>query len=222
MHLLIIEDELKISNFLKTGFKEEGYAVDIASDGEDGLNLARTKVFDAIILDIMLPKIDGLTICRTLRSENIHIPIIMLTAKDTVRDKISGLDIGADDYLTKPFSFEELLARIRSHLRKSKSQEIKKLKVADLEIDLVTHRVFRNDTEIMLSSKEYSLLEYLMRNEGSIITKTMITEHVWEINYDSFTNIVEVYINYLRNKIDRDNEKKLIHTIRGRGYMLKG
>jgi two-component system OmpR family response regulator len=222
MHILIIEDEYKISNFLKTGFKEEGYAVDTASDGEEGLYLAKSNVFDAIILDIMLPKIDGFTICKTLRKENVHTPIIMLTARDSINDKISGLDIGADDYLTKPFSFEELLARIRSLLRKSKSQEIKKLKVADLEIDLVTHRVFRGGNEIMLSSKEYSLLEYLMRNEGSIITKTMITEHVWEINYDSFTNIVEVYINYLRNKVDRDHDKKLINTIRGRGYMLKG
>jgi heavy metal response regulator len=222
MHVLIIEDELKISNFLKTGFKEEGYAVDIASDGEEGLYMAKSKVFDIIILDIMLPKMDGLTICKTLRKENIQTPIIMLTAKDTVDDKISGFNIGTDDYLTKPFSFEELLARTRSLLRKSKSQEIKKLAVADLELDLISHRVYRNGNEIMLSSKEYSLLEYLMRNEECIITKTMITEHVWEMNYDSFTNIVEVYINYLRNKIDKGYDNKLIHTMRGRGYMLKG
>jgi two-component system, OmpR family, response regulator len=222
LHILIIEDEFKISNFLKTGFKEEGYAVDIAPDGEEGLYLAKSQVFDIIILDIMLPKIDGFKVCKTLREDNIHTPVIMLTARDSITDKISGFDIGADDYLTKPFAFEELLARVRSLLRKSKSQEIKKLKIADLELDLITHRVFRSGVEIMLSSKEYSLLEYLMRNEGSIITKTMITEHVWEINYDSFTNIVEVYINYLRNKIDKDHDKKLINTIRGRGYMLKG
>ncbi|OHD11428.1 MAG: DNA-binding response regulator [Spirochaetes bacterium GWD1_27_9] len=221
MHLLIIEDELKIANFLKKGFKEEGYTVDVAMDGEEGLYIAENNTFDAIILDLMLPKIDGITICQKIRKKNDSIPIIMLTAKSSIKDKVNGFDIGADDYLTKPFVFEELLARLRSLLRRKSSQEIKKLKVADLEMDLVTHRVYRDEKEILLSAKEYALLEYMMRNPNAIITRTMITEHVWEISYDSFTNIIDVYINYLRNKIDKDFDVKLIQTIRGRGYILK-
>ena len=221
MHLLIIEDELKIANFLKKGFKEEGYTVDVAMDGEEGLYIAENNTFDAIILDLMLPKIDGITICQKIRKKNDSIPIIMLTAKSSIKDKVNGFDIGADDYLTKPFVFEELLARLRSLLRRKSSQEIKKLKVADLEMDLVTHRVYRDGKEILLSAKEYALLEYMMRNPNAIITRTMITEHVWEISYDSFTNIIDVYINYLRNKIDKDFDVKLIQTIRGRGYILK-
>ena len=221
MHLLIIEDELKIANFLKKGFKEEGYTVDVAMDGEEGLYIAENNTFDAIILDLMLPKIDGITICQKIRKKNDSIPIIMLTAKSSIKDKVNGFDIGADDYLTKPFVFEELLARLRSLLRRKSCQEIKKLKVADLEMDLVTHRVYRDEKEILLSAKEYALLEYMMRNPNAIITRTMITEHVWEISYDSFTNIIDVYINYLRNKIDKDFDVKLIQTIRGRGYILK-
>ncbi len=222
MRVLIIEDELKISNFLMKGFKEEGYAVDVSLDGEKGYEMAISDHFDLIVLDLMLPSMDGLTICKKLRENNIEIPIIMLTAKASVDDKVTGFDTGTDDYLVKPFVFAELLARSRSLLRKNSKDKISKLKVADLELDLTTHRVFRGDKEIMLTSREYGLLEYFMRNEGSIITRTMITENIWDINYDSFTNVIDVYINYLRNKIDKDYEIKLIHTIRGRGYMFSG
>jgi len=222
MRILVVEDEKKIADFIKRGLKEEGYAVDVAYDGEQGLFLARSNSYDLMLLDLMLPKVDGLTICRNLKKEGIPTPIIMLTAKDTVRDKVTGLDSGADDYITKPFAFDELLARIRAILRKKDSESALKIEVDDLVLDLVTHRVARAGKEIQLTAKEYTLLEYLMRNANSIITRTMISEHVWDADFDSFTNIIDVYINYLRNKIDSEHRKKLIHTVRGRGYTLKG
>lgn len=222
MRILVIEDEKKITDFIKRGLKEEGYAIDVAYDGEVGHFLAKTNKYDLIILDLMLPKIDGLTLCKRLKEEGVASPIVMLTAKDTVKDKVTGLDSGADDYLTKPFAFEELLARIRAILRKKDTKSLTKLQVDDLVLDLVTHKVMRAGKEMILTAKEYALLEYLMRNAGAVITRTMISEHVWDINFDTFTNVIDVYINYLRNKIDADFEKKLIHTIRGRGYTLKG
>jgi len=222
MRILVIEDEKKISDFIKRGLKEEGYAVDSAYDGENGLFMAKTNEYDLIILDLMLPKMDGIAVCRKLREEKNPAPVIMLTAKDTVRDKVAGLDSGADDYLTKPFAFEELLARVRAILRKKDSGQPEKLKAADLELDLYTHKVYRDGKEILLTAKEYALLEYLMRNAGSIVTRTMISEHVWDIDFDTFTNVIDVYVNYLRNKIDAGHSKKLIQTIRSRGYMLKG
>jgi len=222
MRILVIEDEKKIADFIKRGLKEEGYAVDSAYDGEAGLFMAKTNEYDLIILDLMLPKMDGVAVCKNLRGEKIATPVIMLTAKDAVKDKVAGLDSGADDYLTKPFAFEELLARVRAILRKKDSGQPAKLKVADLEIDLYTHKVYRAGKEIELTAKEYALLEYLMRNSGAIVTRTMISEHVWDIDFDTFTNVIDVYINYLRNKIDAGHGKKLIQTIRGRGYMLKG
>jgi len=221
MRILVVEDEKKIADFIKRGLREEGYAVDAAYDGEEGLFLAKTNEYDLILLDLMLPKIDGLSLCRKLKKEKVKAPVIMLTAKDTVKDKVMGLDSGADDYLTKPFAFEELLARIRAILRKQDSQTLSKLKIADLELDLLTHKVARAGKEIELTTKEYSLLEYLMRNEGVIVTRTMISEHVWDIDFDTFTNVIDVYINYLRNKIDSGFDKKLIHTVRGRGYTLE-
>jgi len=221
MHILVVEDEQKISQFIKRGLKEEGYTVDIASDGEEGYNLAKIENFDLIVLDVMLPKIDGIELCKRLRAQKIKIPIIMLTAKNTIQDKVLGLDSGADDYLTKPFAFEEFLARIRALLRKKENPSVTKYVVKDLELDLLTHKVTRGNEEIILSSKEFSLLEYLMKNTGTIITRTMITEHVWNLDFDTFTNVIDVYINYLRKKIDHDNKEKLIHTIRGRGYTLK-
>jgi len=169
----------------------------------------------------MLPKIDGISLCKKLRADKINVPVLMLTAKDSVKDKVTGLDSGANDYLTKPFSFEELLARIRALLRKSETATPTKLQIVDLILDLLTHKVTRAGKEIILTNKEYALLEYLMRNAGSIITRTMISEHVWDINFDTFTNVIDVYVNYLRNKIDKGHKKKLIHTIRGRGYMIK-
>ena len=221
MRILVIEDEVKIAQFIKRGLKEEGYAVDVANDGEEGHFMLSSNEYDAIILDLMLPKIDGLTLCRTLRKEGNQTPIIMLTAKDTVKDKVKGLDSGADDYLPKPFAFEELLARVRVLLRKKDNRVQTQLKVDDLVMDLLTHKVMRGEREIELTVKEYALLEYLMRNAGNIVTRTMISEHVWDINFDTFTNVIDVYINYLRNKIDSGSENKMIHTVRGKGYILK-
>lgn len=221
MRILVIEDELKIAQFIKRGLKEEGYAVDVTGDGEEGHFLLSSNEYDAIILDLMLPKIDGLTLCRTLRKEGNQTPIIMLTAKDTVKDKVKGLDSGADDYLPKPFAFEELLARVRVVLRKKDSRVQTQLKVDNLTMDLLTHKVTRGEREIDLTVKEYALLEYLMRNAGNIVTRTMISEHVWDINFDTFTNVIDVYINYLRNKIDSNTTDKMIHTVRGKGYLLK-
>lgn len=221
MRILVVEDERKIADFIRRGLKEEGYAVDAAYDGEQGHFLAATNDYDLIILDLMLPKTDGISICKKLREKKIFVPILMLTAKDTVKDKVAGLDSGADDYLTKPFAFEELLARIRALLRKKDNESPTTLQAGDLVLDLLTHRVTRDGKEIILTTKEYALLEYLMRNAGAVVTRTMISEHVWDINFDTLTNVIDVYINYLRNKVDRCFKKKLIHTIRGRGYSLK-
>lgn len=221
MRILVIEDEKKVSGFIKRGLKEEGYAVDIGADGEEGHFLATTNEYDLIILDVMLPKMDGISLCQKLRGEGCQIPILFLTAKDKIKDKVTGLDSGADDYLTKPFAFEELLARVRVLLRKRNSSPSPLLKFEDLTLDTVTHKVTRAGEDIPLTGKEYALLEYMMRNAGAVITRTMISDHVWDINFDTFTNVIDVYINYLRNKIDKDKKVKLIHTIRGRGYVLK-
>jgi two-component system copper resistance phosphate regulon response regulator CusR len=221
MRLLIIEDENKIADFLRRGLKEEGYAADVAREGEQGHFLATTQGYDLIILDLMLPKIDGLSLCRKLRAEKITTPILILTVRDSVKDKVLGLDSGADDYLTKPFAFEELLARVRALLRKKETPTPTKLQVADLELDLVDHTAGRGGKDIVLTAKEYALLEYLMRNQETVVTRTMISEHVWDINFDSFTNVIDVYISYLRKKIDQGQKKKLIQTVRGRGYCLK-
>ncbi|MEN6472850.1 MAG: response regulator transcription factor [Syntrophaceae bacterium] len=222
MRILVIEDEKKVADFIGHGLTEEGYAVDMAHDGDEGYFLASTNEYDAILLDILLPKMDGVALCTKLRADDNHTPILMLTAKDAVKDKVRGLDAGADDYLTKPFAFEELLARIRSLLRKKYQRQKTAYQVDDLVLDTVNHTVMRGGAKITLSVKEFALLEYLMRNADSVVTRTMIAEHVWDINFDTFTNVIDVYINYLRNKIDRDSEKKLIHTVRGRGYVLKG
>jgi heavy metal response regulator len=221
MRILIVEDDKKIAGFIKKGLTEEHYAVDVAYDGEVGAYRAQANNYDLIILDIMLPKKDGIEVCRELRNKNIIAPIIMLTAKDTIEDKIEGLDEGADDYLTKPFSFEELLARVRALLRRTQKYKTKTLKVADLELDPVTRKVTRAGKNITLTGKEYALLEYLMRNKERVLTETMITEHVWDMNFDPLTNVVNVYIHHLRQKIDKDFDKKLIHTIRGAGYVMK-
>ena len=222
MRILVIEDEKKIANFIKRGLKEEGYAVDAAYDGEQGYFMATTQDYDLIVLDLMLPKIDGLTLCRKLRGEKVPSSILILTAKDTVKDKVSGLDSGADDYITKPFAFEEFLARVRVLLRKQASSTPVKLTAGELTLDLVTHKVSRGGKEIELTAKEYALLEYFMRNAGTCVTRTMISEHVWDMNFDSFTNVIDVYVNYLRKKLDSGPGKKLIQTVRGRGYILKG
>ena len=220
MRILVVEDEKKIAGFVKRGLKEEGYAVDVAADGDEGYELASVNDYDLIILDLMLPKCDGVTLCKKLRADKLEAPVIMLTAKTSVQDKVTGLDAGANDYLTKPFAFEELLARMRVLLRKS-VQPATRLQVADLVLDLLSHKVTRAARDIVLSSREFALLDYLMRNADTVVTRTMISEHVWDIDFDTNTNVIDVYINYLRNKIDADFDKKLIQTIRGRGYMLK-
>lgn len=222
MRILIIEDEGKIAAFLKRGLKEEGYAVDVAADGEQGYFLASTEDCDLIILDLMLPGLDGINLCRKLRAEGNEARILVLTAKDKVRDKVQGLNAGADDYLTKPFAFEELLARVRALLRKREAGSPTKLQAADLTMDLLTHKVLRAGREIELTSREFALLEYLIRNVETVVTRTMIAEHVWDVNFDTFTNVIDVYMSYLRNKIDRDFPDKLIRTVRGRGYVIKG
>lgn len=222
MRILIIEDEGKIAAFLKRGLKEEGYAVDVAADGEQGHFLASTQAYDLIILDLMLPGMDGISLCRKLRSEGNEVKILILSVRDKVKEKVLGLDAGADDYLTKPFAFEELLARLRALLRKREAGSPTKFQVADLSMDLLTHKVMRAGREIELTAKEFSLLEYLMLNAGTVVTRTMIAEHVWDVNFDTFTNVIDVYMSYIRDKIDRKFPKKLIRTVRGRGYVIKG
>ncbi|MGP0629240.1 heavy metal response regulator transcription factor [Nitrospina sp. 32_T5] len=221
MRILIVEDEKKVAGFIKKGLEEETYAVDVATDGEEGQNLAEMNQYDLIILDLMLPKIKGLDVLAHLRGKNINTPIILLTAKDSVEDKVTGLNQGADDYLTKPFAFSELLARIRSLLRRGQNETKTLLQVGDLTLDLVSHKVKRGGEEIELTGKEYSLLEYFMRNAGKVLTRTMIAEHVWDYNFDTFTNVIDVYVNHLRKKIDKQYDHKLLHTLRGVGYVMR-
>lgn len=221
MRILLVEDDLSIAQFIAKGLREEGYAVDTASDGEEGIWLADSIPYDLIILDIMLPKVSGLAVCNRLRMKGIASPVLILTARDAVEDRVTGLDTGADDYLTKPFAFAELLARIRALLRRGSPSSSAILATADLRLDPVAHRVWRGNTEIDLTNKEYALLEYLLRNENRVLTRTAIIEHVWDIHYDSLSNIVDVHIRSLRAKIDRGFCPPLIHTVRGVGYVLK-
>ena len=221
MRILIIEDEKKVAGFIKKGLEEETYAIDVAYDGEEGLHLGKEGQYDLIILDIMLPKLDGLEILSQLRTQGSDVPILLLTAKDAVDDRVTGLNKGADDYLTKPFAFSELLARVRVLLRRGKAEVKTVLQIADLMLDLVSHKVIRGGDEIELTGKEYSLLEYFMRNKDKVLTRTMIAEHVWDYNFDTFTNVIDVYINHLRKKIDKGRENKLLHTLRGVGYIMK-
>ncbi len=221
MRILVVEDNKKVAGFIKKGLKEENYAVDIAEDGDKGKLLAETNNYDIIILDIMLPKKDGLTVLKELREDNIITPTLILTAKNDIQDKIKGLDEGADDYLTKPFSFEELLARIRALFRRKEEYKAKSIKISDLELNPSSHKVSRGGKEIELTGKEYALLEYMVRNRGRILTDTIIMEHIWNLDFDPGTNVVKVYIHHLREKIDKDFEVKLIHTVRGLGYLLE-
>jgi len=220
MRILIVEDDRKVGAFLQKGLREEQYAVDVCRDGEEAVEWASINSYDVIVLDIMLPKKDGFAVCRELRQKGMLTPILMLTAKDSVEDKVSGLTEGADDYLTKPFSFEELLARIRALLRRTQDYKTKVLRVGDLEMDTAKRQAIRAGKQIPLSGKEYALLEYLMRNKGRVVTESMIVEHVWDMNYEGTSNIVNVYINYLRKKIDSEFEVKLVRTIRGHGYTI--
>lgn len=222
MRILLIEDERRLANIVKKGLVEEGFAVDISHDGKDGKYMAElnSKEYDLIIMDIMLPFIDGISLCKDLRAQEIKTPILMLTAKTTIEDKITGLDSGADDYLTKPFAFLELKSRIHALIRRSKQEIAPILTIADLTLDPIKHRVTRTDKVIKLTPKEFSVLEFLLRNQGGIVSRTMLVEHVWDYNFDSMSNIVDVIVGTLRRKIDNNNSKKLIHTYRGAGYMI--
>jgi len=221
MRILVIEDEKKVAQFIKKGLEEEHYAVDTADDGEMGLYMIDINEYDLVVLDLMIPKIDGLEVLKRIRRNKNNVPILVLTAKDTVEDIVKGLDAGCDDYLRKPFEFIEFLARVRALLRREKGEKEPVLKIADLTLSLVTHKVMRKGKEIELTSKEYALLEYFMRNPDKVLTRTMISEHVWDYHFDSMTNVIDVYVNYLRKKIDKSFEPKLIHTIRGVGYLMK-
>ncbi len=221
MNILVIEDEKKVASFIRRGLEEDGYAVAVSHDGSDGLKKALDGAFSLIILDLMLPKKDGLTVVRELREAGHRVPVLMLTAKDATDDIVSGLDAGSDDYLTKPFAFAELTARVRALLRRGEQDRGAEVHFADLRLDPVTHKVWRAGREIELTSKEYGLLEYMMRNPNKVLSRSMIAEHVWDYSFDSFTNIIDVYINYLRKKIDKDQAVRLIHTVRGQGYVLK-
>jgi DNA-binding response OmpR family regulator len=220
MRVLVVEDEKKIADLISRGLGEDGYKVSCAGSGEEALELGSGGGYDFILLDIMLPGIDGISVCKRLRVEGVASTIIMLTARDAVSDKVLGLDSGADDYLTKPFAFEELLARMRALSRKGKVGAQTVLRFEDLSLDLVSHTAKRGAEDIVLSNREYALLEYLMSNPGVILSRTMIAQKVWGIDFDTFTNTIDVYINYLRNKIDVKAGRKLIHTVRGRGYCL--
>ncbi len=221
MRILLVEDEKKIASFIERGLKEQHYAVDVAYDGEKGGFLADVNDYDLVVLDIMLPKMDGLSLCKEIRKKKTDVPILMLTAKDRVMDKVRGLEGGADDYLTKPFASEEFLARVAALLRRKNTNKNTTLQVADLELDQLKRSVKRAGKEIVLTSREYALLEYLMLHANQVVTRTMISEHVWSEDFDSFTNVVDVYISHLRDKIDKGFKKPLIHSIRGSGYALK-
>jgi two-component system, OmpR family, response regulator len=222
MRLLLVEDDEKIALFVKTGLKEAGFAVDHVVDGEDGLHLALAEPYDLAVIDLMLPTVDGLTIIKAMRDHDINMPVLILSAKRSVDQRVEGLQIGGDDYLVKPFAFSELLARIQALMRRAtRSNPPVELKVADLSLNLHTRKVFRAGRELDLQPLEFSLLEYLMRNSGRVVSKTMIMEHVWDYNFNPQTNVVEARICYLRDKIDKDFGTKLIHTVRGVGYVLK-
>ena len=222
MRILVVEDERKVANFVRQGLEEEGHAVDVAADGATALDLGLGEPpFDLIVLDVMLPKRDGFAVLRTLREHRVATPVLMLTARDAVGDKVAGLDAGADDYLAKPFAFEELLARVRALLRRGSDQRSAVLKLDDLTLDPVRREVKRGERRIMLTPREYTLLEYFLRNVGRVLTRPMLAQHVWGIDFDTESNLIDVYVGYLRRKIDGKGERPLVHTVRGVGYVVK-
>jgi heavy metal response regulator len=220
MRILLVEDEEKVSGFVARGLMAERFAVDVIGDGQAGLELATTYSYDLVILDLMLPKMDGTQVLRRLRSQNVNVPVLILTARDAVSDKVGNFDVGADDYLTKPFAFAELLARVKALLRRGPVSRSSVVRVGDLELDRLSQQVKRAGKRIDLTSKEYSLLEYLMSNAGRVLSRTMIIEHVWDQSFDGITNIVDVYVRHLRSKVDDPFDQKLIHTVRGVGYSI--
>ena len=221
MRILLVEDDARVASFIRKGLEEEQYRVDLAADGETALAQALNGEYDLLILDIMLPKRDGMSVLAELRRRNLDTPVLMLTAKDAVEDRVAGLNAGCDDYLPKPFAFAELLARARALLRRRAGEKSVLLRAGDLELDPVAHRVTRAGRPIELTSREYALLQYFLQHPDQVLTRTMIVEQVWGYDFDNFSNVVDVYVNYLRNKIDRGFEPKLIQTIRGVGYQLQ-
>lgn len=221
MRILVIEDEKKVSDFIRKGLEEQAYVVDTANDGNEGERLAGYNEYDAIVLDVLLPKQDGWQTCRNIRQNGVKTPILMLTSLGETEDKVKGLDLGADDYLTKPFAFDEFLARIRALIRRSGSGESTHFKLLDLELDLLERKVIRAGKEIQLTQKEFALLEYMLRNKKKVMTRTQISEHVWGIDFDTGSNVVDSYIKMLRKKIDKDFSPQLIHTIVGVGYVMR-
>lgn len=220
MHILIVEDEEKVASFIRKGLEADGYVVDLARDGEIAVTKLTEHPYDLVLLDVMLPKLDGITLLQQIRRLGLDTPVLMLTARDTVSDKITGLDHGADDYLTKPFDFEELLARIRALLRRGRAIAMTVYRLADLELDLRSRKVTRGGTIVELTVKEFSLLEFFLRHPGRVLSRAVIAQHVWGVDFDTFTNVIDVYVNYLRKKIDTDPDNKLIRTVRGIGYMI--
>jgi two-component system copper resistance phosphate regulon response regulator CusR len=221
MRLLVVEDEARIARSIKRGLEEEHHAVDVAADGDDAVLLATTNEYDVILLDILLPRKNGVVVCRELRERNVLTPILMLTAKDSVGDKVAGLNSGADDYLTKPFAFDELLARVNALARRQSLDRSPLLRVGDLSLNPLTHEVRRGDRLIELTNKEYALLAFLMRRPGQVLTRTQIAEQIWDMEYDNESNVIDVYVRYLRKKIDAEGAPPLIHTVRGAGYTIK-
>jgi len=221
MRITLIEDEKQLANIIKKGLQEEGYSVDVAHDGEEGLYMVENFPSDVVILDIMLPVLDGISILSSMRKKGIKTPVLLLTAKDTITDKIKGLDSGADDYLTKPFEFGELLARIRALIRRKADIKDTVIRIGDLEINTANHEIKRGGKIVQLSSKEYAMLQYMAYNKDKIVSRTDLIEHIYDENFDANSNVLDVYVNYLRNKIDKGFKKKLIHTVRGAGYILK-
>ena len=221
MRVLVVEDETKMAGLLKRGLEEEGYAVDVAGDGGEAVWLATENQYDAVVLDVMLPDLDGFEVCRRLRESGRWSPVLMLTARDGVGDRVRGLDVGADDYLTKPFAFAELLARIRALVRRGTPSRPAVLRAGDLTLDPATHRVARGDVAVDLTAKEFALLEYLMRHPGEVLSRTRLIEHLWDFAYEGGSNVVDVYVRYLREKVDRPFGRDTIETVRGAGYRLR-
>jgi DNA-binding response OmpR family regulator len=221
MRILLIEDEVKMSGFIKRGLVAERYAVDAARDGRSGLELATTYQYDLIILDLMLPELDGSEVLRKLRRQNSAVPVLILSARDAVQDKVANLELGADDYITKPFAFAELLVRVKALMRRGPVNRASTVRIGDLELDRLTQQVKRGGRRIELTAKEYALLEYLMTNAGRVLSRNMIIEHVWDQSFDGITNIVDVYIRHLRNKVDSGHDLKLLRTVRGVGYSIR-
>ena len=221
MKLLVVEDEDKTAGYLRKGLQESGFVVDVAATGEDGLHQAKTAHYDLVILDVMLPQLDGWAVAQSLRSGGKQTPILFLTARDSVEDRVKGLELGADDYLVKPFAFSELLARVRSILRRGPGRESDELVIGDLQIDFRKHKAHRAGKRLDVTPKEFALLSLLARHAGEVLSRTLIAEQVWDMNFDSETNVVDVHVRRLRSKVDDPFEKKLIHTVRGAGYVLE-